>query len=302
MDAPATRIAAFVGTIRANGFPIGVGETTDALRVAQTTGIMARDPLFWGWRSLLCARAEEWHRFNDLFDSFWLPPNSQALVESHASGAGKVELDPADSSDGGKAGPTIQHCEEGGASNNQGATKEGASATSSAEEADFRTLMDPNHARRLEPLIRRFAHRLRRIKTRREDSEARGRRLDLRHTLRRSVGAGGLPTRLCFRAPRRVRPRLVLLLDVSRSMSLYSFFLSSGGARACGRTDGCPRLFVPYAPDERVRCAVRSGPLAGAGAAPASVGRLGPAGRVSVNVSPSSIGNIPGGSCIRAPR
>ena len=51
-----------------------------------------------------------------------------------------------------------------------------------------------------------------------------GTRIDLRRTLRASIATGGSPQKLRFRAARRVRPRFVLLLDVSRSMSLTSFF------------------------------------------------------------------------------
>ena len=51
-----------------------------------------------------------------------------------------------------------------------------------------------------------------------------GRRLDLQTTIRRSVASGGTPFRLAWKDRRRVRPRLLLLLDVSRSMSQYSFF------------------------------------------------------------------------------
>ncbi len=53
---------------------------------------------------------------------------------------------------------------------------------------------------------------------------ARGRRLDLQSTIRQSVSSGGTPLRLAWKTRRRVRPRLVLLLDVSRSMNAYSFF------------------------------------------------------------------------------
>ena len=52
----------------------------------------------------------------------------------------------------------------------------------------------------------------------------RGRRLDLQGTIRRSVERGGMPLSLAWKDRRRIRPRLVLLLDVSRSMSMYSFF------------------------------------------------------------------------------
>jgi uncharacterized protein with von Willebrand factor type A (vWA) domain len=72
--------------------------------------------------------------------------------------------------------------------------------------------------------MRRFARRLKHLQLRREAHVRRGRRLDLQTTIRHSVASGGMPLRLAWRDRRRVRPRLVLLLDVSRSMSLYSFF------------------------------------------------------------------------------
>jgi uncharacterized protein with von Willebrand factor type A (vWA) domain len=72
--------------------------------------------------------------------------------------------------------------------------------------------------------MRRFARRLKHMQLRREARFARGRRLDLQGTIRRSVASGGTPFRVAFKERRRVRPRLVLLLDVSRSMSRYSFF------------------------------------------------------------------------------
>ncbi len=224
-SAIAAKVTGFVATIRANGFTVGISEAEDALKVAATIGIMSPEALRLGWRGLLCARADEWHRFDALFNSFWLPPNRRKLVESRVSGAGRIELDQTDDVAGGRAGPAIQRDESEDFSGSDDSTaRQGASAAQSLEEADFRSLTDPEQTRAIEVLIRRFARRLRHLKTRREQAEAAGRRLDLRRTLRRSIGAGGAPARLSYRAPRRVRPRLVLLLDVSRSMSLYSFF------------------------------------------------------------------------------
>jgi len=73
-------------------------------------------------------------------------------------------------------------------------------------------------------LMRRFARQLKTIRLRREARARHGRRLDLQGTIRRSVASGGTPFHLVWKDRRRVRPRLVLLLDVSRSMALYSFF------------------------------------------------------------------------------
>src|SRR6516225_3000620 len=72
--------------------------------------------------------------------------------------------------------------------------------------------------------MRRFARRLMLIALRREVRSRRGRHLDLPGTIRRSVESGGTPMRVAWKSRRRIRPRLVLLLDVSRSMSAYSVF------------------------------------------------------------------------------
>jgi uncharacterized protein len=63
----------------------------------------------------------------------------------------------------------------------------------------------------------RFARRLRPIRVRRQAHDRLGRRLSLPATIRRTVESGGTPFHLRSHAPRRVRPRLVLLLDVSSS-------------------------------------------------------------------------------------
>ena len=72
--------------------------------------------------------------------------------------------------------------------------------------------------------MRRFARQLKHLQLRREARARHGRRLDLPATIRRSVASGGTPFHLAWKDRRRVRPRLVLLIDVSRSMALYSFF------------------------------------------------------------------------------
>jgi uncharacterized protein len=105
-----------------------------------------------------------------------------------------------------------------------GTARHGASREESLASADFRDLNKAEHARKVEALMRRFARRLKHLQLRREARLHHGRRLDLQSTIRQSVACGGTPLRLAWKDRRSVRPRLVLLLDVSRSMSLYSFF------------------------------------------------------------------------------
>ena len=222
----ATRIAGFVASLRSNGFVIGIRENQDALALAEMIGVGRKDPLRWGWRSLLCARAEHWTRFDDLFDSYWLPPNRQALVETRAGGGGLVAFSDEAGSQAGRAGPVLQRedaADDAGLPGDDTA-KDGASAQPTLQDADFRSLTDRLQTYSIETTIRTFARRLKRLRTRREQGSTTGTSIDLRRTLRLSVGTGGSPHQLRFRVPRRVRPRLVLLLDVSRSMSLTSFF------------------------------------------------------------------------------
>ncbi len=75
----------------------------------------------------------------------------------------------------------------------------------------------------LDALMRGFAIRLRKLTLRRETYGG-VLRIDIPGTARRSVSHGGEPIELLFRQRRQTPPRLILLLDVSRSMNLYSFF------------------------------------------------------------------------------
>ena len=58
--------------------------------------------------------------------------------------------------------------------------------------------------------------------TRRDRIHRRGRKIDLRRTIRRNIAHGGVPVELVRRKPKPKPLRLVVLLDASGSMSLYT--------------------------------------------------------------------------------
>jgi uncharacterized protein with von Willebrand factor type A (vWA) domain len=178
-----------------------------------------------------------------LFDAYFLPPNARSMVESHASGGGRLNRSGAGQNDASEGQAVSREgCGEG-AMDQGAAAKGGASREASLIQADFRHLNASEDIRDIEALMRQFARRLRALELRRERTHANGRWLDVRATLRRSVSTGGLPVRLVWRDRHRVRPRLVLLLDVSRSMSLYSFFYLRL-ARALGGLLGDLHVFL----------------------------------------------------------
>ena len=91
-----------------------------------------------------------------------------------------------------------------------------------AEEVDFLRASDAEMValrRNVAPLARLLASRL---AVRR--SRSRHGSIDLRRTLRKSMSTGGIPIDLVERKPRRARPELVVLCDVSGSVAGFSNF------------------------------------------------------------------------------
>jgi uncharacterized protein with von Willebrand factor type A (vWA) domain len=221
------RLTCFVSLLRENGFSVGVDDA--ALLVEAVSQIGVLDPLVlrWSAQALLCRRAADQQRFGDLFDSWFMPPNRRRLVESRGGGVGALEhggtarMSGGDDSEG---TPVTASDGTGVADSEQGQTAQrGASADESLAQADFRHLHQPHEMRALDELMRGFAIRLRKLTLRREAAGG-TRRIDLAGTARRSVSHGGEPMKLQFKQRRQTPPRIVLLLDVSRSMNLYSFF------------------------------------------------------------------------------
>src|SRR5512134_406876 len=215
--APATRaaerLAAFPGFLRANGFGIAGSDAVQALHAAERTGVLDRDVLRWSLKALLCRRGDEWQRFDELFDSWFLPANRwQRLEQREALEGAQSDAHPGGAHEGERTDDEDLR------------PRRAASRQEVLSSADFSALAEREHALEIEALMRRFARQLKHIRLRREARAHRGRRLDLPGTIRRSVASGGTPFHLLWRHQRSERPRLVLLIDVSRSMVLYSFF------------------------------------------------------------------------------
>ncbi len=231
MDAVA-RLGGFAGFLHANGFAVGTGESLQVLQTAQQVGVLDRNALRLSLQALLCGRRDEWRRFDDLFDAWFRPANRwqapQAREKKVPHGQGPVQPSTRE-----------QTAEDHGLSN----PRDAASREQRLGSADFRQLNDREQTLEIEALMRRLARRLRPVPVRREQRAPQGRQLDLRDTIRRSVATGGTPLRLAWRQPRRVRPRLVLLIDVSRSMAPYAFFYLRL-ARALGAELNDARSFI----------------------------------------------------------
>ena len=212
-DGLAARIAGFCRFVRENGFTTGVAETLDALTAARALGGVDAETLKFALRSELCSSKEEWDRFDSLFDEFWNQnrrpkPLQRPQLQREERSLWALAADPANA---------MVHAED------DGKTVSGASPYERLGKADFSEVPhndQPALERIAERLMRRASFRLsRRLKI--SDSP----HVDLRRTIRRSIGSGGEPIELRYKGRRREQARLVILLDVSGSMGLYSFFL-----------------------------------------------------------------------------
>ena len=211
----AARLTGFPGFLRANGFAVGGGDAVPVLQTARRVGLLDSSVLRFSLKALLCGRIDEWQRFDELFEAWFLPANSWQRPERRDAAA-----DPARG--GWPSGPAGDAAVD--EDDEELRPRQAASRQETLTSADFRTLTEREHVLDIEALMRRFARQLKRIRLRREARSRHGRRLDLPATIRRSVASGGTPFHLAWQDRRRVRPRLVLLIDVSRSMAQYSFF------------------------------------------------------------------------------
>lgn len=217
------RLVEFVRLLRSNDFTVGVAEEIDAQRVALHGGIARPDNLRWGLRALLCSDLDDWQRFDALFDAYWLPGNVSSRIQTAGGLSGRAAERMEPGQETGETRQPHQSEDEDGVDVGGDGTRGGASQQETLERADFGALADTGQMRALERLVESLARRMRRRLVRRERIQRVGTRLHLRHTIRASLPFGGTPLKLAFRQRRRRQPRLILLTDVSRSMSMYSF-------------------------------------------------------------------------------
>jgi uncharacterized protein with von Willebrand factor type A (vWA) domain len=230
-DAPARRLAGFARTLRDNGFKIGLAETRDALTILASPAAARAATLQPALRALFCATQSDWQRFDEIFEGFWHGRHmrSRQLLSGVPGGATaparRLAEAPIHEHALGLPDHAARHSDgaDTGSADGRG-RREGASRAENLAAADMRHIVDPADIARAHALAARLARAMRARLVRRDQVRRRGRRLDLRRTIHRNVSHGGTPVELAWRK-RKIKPlRLVMLLDASGSMSLYTAF------------------------------------------------------------------------------
>jgi uncharacterized protein with von Willebrand factor type A (vWA) domain len=232
LSAPARRrLASFGRTLRNNGFRIGLAETHDALAIITSPAAIQPALLKPALRALFCATHSDWDRFDEIFDAFWLGRNmrQRQVLSGKASAPHAPARRLAEAHVPQEALGLPDHAERRSDGNAETPAdgrgrREGASRTEVLTATDLRHIVDPDDIAATHALAARLARTMRVRLVRREQIRNRGRRLDLRRTIHRNISHGGTLLDLAWRR-RKIKPlRLVVLLDASGSMNLYTAF------------------------------------------------------------------------------
>ena len=231
LRAPARRrLAGFARTLRDNGFRIGLAETGDALAVLTSPAALRPASLKPALRALFCATHSDWERFDEIFDAFWFGRNmrqrqilSGTPSAPHAPARRLAEAQVPQEALG-LPDQAERRSDSAETPADGRGRREGASRTELLTATDLRHIVDPDDVAATHALAARLARIMRVRLVRREQIRKRGRRLDLRRTIHRNISHGGTLLDLAWRR-RKIKPlRLVVLLDASGSMSLYTAF------------------------------------------------------------------------------
>jgi uncharacterized protein with von Willebrand factor type A (vWA) domain len=223
------KLAAFLRTLRDNGFAVGLHEGQDAAALI-AAGYAARPGLLRSaFKHLFSARKSDWDRFDGLFDAFWLGKRvrSRSRTVGSARAANNPSLkslqDGSAQTSGSEAGSDqIPSADEAPQDRDGEGRMEGASRASNLAEVDFRKLAEPAQIEEAHAAAARLAKIMRTRLTRRDLARRRGYRLDLRRTIHSNISHGGVPISLVKRRRKQKPLRLVMLLDASGSMSMYT--------------------------------------------------------------------------------
>jgi uncharacterized protein len=224
------RLVGFGRLLRRRGLPVGTGRILTFCRAVAALDRIDRMGVYWAGRVSMVARKEDLPAYDAAFAE-WFPRQSRDVVamitgqDQRTAGQPEMEV----LLDQGFA----EESWEPATGDDEGEVPVGVLA-SGAEVLRNKAFDELSEAERLQAdhVIRALAVHLPTRRSRRYRPSPYGRRFDQRRTLRASLRTQGEPFRRAWRDRRdRVRP-LVLVLDVSGSMSAYSRALMQFGFAA----------------------------------------------------------------------
>ncbi len=226
----AGNITHFARALRRAGIPIGPGRIIDAIRAVEAAGFTQKRDFYWTLHACFVSKPEQRTVFAQIFRLYWRDPRylehmmaamlpavrgvqedrgahaaEKRAAEALLDGAGALDVDEPEQEDGTEI-------------------EVDASLTMSAEEKlktlDFEQMSTAEMAQ-AKAMLARMRLPVDPVPTRRSKAAGMG-RIDSARTLRAAMRQGGELHDLKWKTPRARYPNLVVLCDISGSMSQYS--------------------------------------------------------------------------------
>jgi uncharacterized protein with von Willebrand factor type A (vWA) domain len=205
--------------LREHGVAVTPSEVIAAVTAFEIIDQTDREEVFLSLRSVFTSRVDDFEIFNELFDAFWERVDKPEVLSTTnlrvRRGAPRRGL--------GfflENWATSRGEEEGG----EPLKVPGASETEANAEKDF-SAFSKDDLDEVARLARRMVRRLANNPSRRWRPVRRGRRINLRRSLRQSLKTGGEIVELSYKERKPKRTKLVVICDVSGSMDIYSRLL-----------------------------------------------------------------------------
>lgn len=235
---PRERLGEFAHYLREHGFALGYAELELMVRAAAALPLAQWVRVEALWRGIAAGSHKQWLKYPELHQAFWFPHKVMASTRSSGltrRGRTLPELvqqlhDELGNSPPGQTTPTQGMAEQQAegdleASESPPRAQGGASRTDPLDQRDFADWM-PSDMDRFEPLVEALKRRLRSQLLRRLQSHRDSGAIHLRRSLRSALTTGGELVKLHHVRRQRRPPRVVVLVDVSRSMEVHAqFFL-----------------------------------------------------------------------------
>jgi uncharacterized protein with von Willebrand factor type A (vWA) domain len=225
-------ITHFARALRKAGLPIGPGRVIDAIRAVEVAGFTDKRDFYWVLHACFVNRPEHARVFAQVFRLYWRDPrymeHMMAMMLPAIRGVQEERRGEAAEKRAADAlldGVNRDLPDAPDAPDEDTKVEIDASLTMSAEERlrslDFEQ-MSTEEVAQAKRMLSKLTLPVKPIPTRRAMASHLGARLDWRRTLRAAMRQGGELHRLEMKAPRPRWPNLVVLCDISGSMSQYS--------------------------------------------------------------------------------
>jgi uncharacterized protein with von Willebrand factor type A (vWA) domain len=214
----------FARTLRAAGMPVGPGKVIDAVQAVASVGVTNRADFYWTLHAIFVNRPDQRQLFDQAFHVFWRNPELLKKMLATMLPQMNVEMPRDEGAEMIRRLAEALHPHQQTRESPEEQVEIDAAMTFSDRE-QLRTMdfekMSLEELARAKAAIARLRLPIHDIPTRRFARDPRGARADMRATLRAALRSGGL-IELKRKSPRRRPPPLVVLCDISGSMSRYS--------------------------------------------------------------------------------